>query len=351
MTNEFMKHFQMTAPLILAPMGGGPSTPALVAAVCNAGGLGSLGAAYLKPEAITREIQETRKKTSRPFAVNLFVPAPDPKIDEVTLHRALKATKIYRDELGIDKPNFHPPYTENFDHQFEAMLREKPAAFSFVFGLLDHHYLDECRRQGIYTMGTVTTLDEALQMQDSGVDAIIAQGVEAGGHRAIFDSHQEDPQIGVLPLVELLKDHIRLPLIAAGAIMNGHGIKAAIALGAQAAQLGTAFLLCEEAGTSKAYRKFLVDTQMRTTRLTRAFSGRIARGLENRFMMEMKEHEAAILPYPAQNAFTRDIRNKAAAEMRPEFLSLWAGEGVGMIRNLKAAELVEVLMKEYNESP
>lgn len=350
MTTEFMKHFDLKLPLVLAPLGGGPSTPSLVAAVSNAGGLGSLGGAYLNAEALTQEIQETKKKTSRPFAVNLFVPTEDPVIDEMSLHRALKVTKVYRDELELEKPDFKPPYAENFDSQFAAMIREKPAAFSFVFGSLDRKYLQECRRHGIYTMGTATTLDEALILQEDGVDAVVAQGVEAGGHRGIFNPRQEDPQIGVLPLVSLLKDHMRVPVIAAGGIMNGQGIKAAVSLGAQAAQLGTAFLLCEEAGTSKAYRHFLLDTQVRTTRLTRAFSGRLARGIENRFMMEMKDKESAILPFPAQNAFTRDIRNQAAKSRRPEFLSLWAGEGVSQIRTMKAAELMEVLAAEYAEA-
>lgn len=348
--NELMKRFDLQLPLILAPLAGGPSTPALAAAVSNAGGLGSLGCAYLDPKAIAQEVKETRSKTSRPFAVNLFVPTEDPKIDEMALHRALKALKPYRDELELAKPVFKPPYAENFDDQFEVVLREKPAAFSFVFGMLHRHYIDECRREGIYTMGAATTLDEALLLQESGVDAIVAQGVEAGGHRAIFDAHKEDPQIGVMPLVSLLKDHIRVPLIAAGGIMNGRGIKAVVDLGAQAAQLGTAFLLCEEAGTNKAYRLFLLDTQQRTTHLTRAFSGRLARGIENRFIMEMMGKESAILPFPAQNAFTRDIRAKAAQLRRPEFLSMWAGEGVAQIRTMKAAELVAVLASEYAEA-
>lgn len=351
MKTELMQRFDLRGPLILAPMAGGPSTPSLVAAVSNAGGLGSLGGAYLAPEALTREIQETKEKTPRAFAVNLFVPTPDPVIDEMTLHRALKATKNYREELGLEKPDFKPPYAIDFDRQFEAVLREQPAAFSFVFGMLDRKYIQECQNRGIYTMGTVTTLDEALAMQDTGVDAIIAQGVEAGGHRAIFDAKKDDPQTGLLPLVELLRDHIRVPLIAAGAIMNGRGIKAVTDLGAQAAQLGTAFLLCEEAGTSAPYRRFITDTQVRETRLTRAFSGRIARGLENRFMMEMREHEAAIMPYPAQNSFTRDIRNKAAKEDRAEYLSLWAGEGIDLIRNnIKATDLVATLLKEFSEA-
>lgn len=350
MTNELMKRFDLKLPLILAPLGGGPSTPALAAAVSNSGGLGSLGCAYLSPDLIIQEIQKTRELTKRPFAVNLFVPAEEPVLDEMSLHRALKATKIYRDELELEKPDFKPPYAENFDAQFEAMLREKPAAFSFVFGSLDRKYLEACQREGIYTMGAATTLDEALILQEAGVDAIVAQGVEAGGHRAIFDAKKDDPQIGVLPLVSLLKDHIRVPLIAAGAIMNGHGMKAAIDLGAQAAQLGTAFLLCDEAGTNKAYRLFLLDTQQRATHLTRAFSGRLARGIENRFMMEMKDKESAILPFPAQNAFTRDIRGKAAQLRRPEFLSMWAGEGVAQIRTMKAAELVQVLAAEFTEA-
>jgi len=345
--NELMKRFELKLPLILAPMAGGPSTPELVAAVSNAGGLGSLGGAYLNPQLLTHEIQETRKKTARPFAVNLFVPSAEIKIDEMALHRALKILKPYRDELGLERPDFKPPYAESFDAQFEAMIREKPAAFSFVFGVLDRHYLEECQREGIFTMGTATTLEESLLLQESGVDAIVVQGVEAGGHRGIFDATKEDPQVGVMPLVSLLKDHLRVPMVAAGGIMNGQGIKAVLSLGAQAAQLGTAFLLCEEAGTNKTYRQFLQDTQLRTTRLTRAFSGRLARGIENRFMLEMQDKESAILPFPAQNALTRDIRAKAAQNRRAEFISMWAGEGVSQIRKMKAGELVQALAAEF----
>jgi len=348
---NLVKRFALKGPLILAPLSGGPSTPALVAAVSNAGGLGSLGVAYLKPEAITREIQETRQWTSKAFAVNLFVPAKVPAVDEVSIHRALKATHAYREELGIPDPVVKPPYGENFDMQFEAVISERPAALSFTFGLLEKKYLDECRKQNIFVIGTATTLEEALALQDSEVDAIVAQGVEAGGHRGIFSTEAEDPNVGIFPLVEMMFAKVKLPIIAAGGIMNGQGIAAALALGAQAAQLGTAFLTCEEAGTSKPYRQVLLSSEKKKTRLTRAFSGRWARGFENRFMQEIDtHHKEAILPFPIQNSFTRDIRNKASQTNRPEFLSLWAGEGYSLLRTMKAAELTEILLSEFEEA-
>jgi nitronate monooxygenase len=337
-------------PLIQAPLSGGPSTPELVAAASNAGALGSLGGAYLSPEQLEHAIGEIRRLTLRPFGVNLFVPSVSPELRRERVEAALAATRIYRTELGLSDPAVHPPFGEDFSAQFSVVLRTRPQVFSFTFGKPEKTIIDQCREAGIFVMGTATTLAESLALQELGVDAIVAQGVEAGGHRGIFDVHAVDPGIGTLALVRHIAQGLRIPVAASGGLMNGRDIAAALAVGAQAAHMGTAFLLCEEAGTSKPYRAALKSAGADHTKLTRAFSGRWARGLENRFMREMDAQISSVLPFPVQNAFTRDIRKKAAETGRAEFLSLWAGQGVGQIRQVPAGKLVEVLRQETLEA-
>jgi nitronate monooxygenase len=351
METMLSRKFSLRLPLIVAPMAGGPTTPALVAASSNAGALGSLGAAYLSPEKIQSAIDEVRAKTPKPYAINLFAPIPEVKPGEAQVQAALEATQGYRDALGISAPKLVPPFHPNFDQQFEVVLRNRPQVFSFVFGLLDRNYLKECQKLGIMTMGTATTLEEGFALQDSGVDAIVAQGFEAGGHHGIFDPTIENPGMGVTALTRSLVTQLKVPVVAAGGIMDGNGIAAMLVLGAQAVQMGTAFLLCKEAGISQPYRDALLRKGIKKTQITRAFSGRWARGLENRMMREMADKSQAILPFPAQNAFTRDIRTKSAQSGSSEYLSLWAGEGVDLIRaDLSASDLIDLLVKETQQA-
>ena len=343
---DLVAHLGLQGPLIQAPMAGGATTPELVAAVSNAGALGSLGGTYLAPAELEKAIRQIKALTQRPFAVNLFARPPQPTPSEAQIEAALSATESYRRELGLPEPKLRPPFMPDFEQQFAVILSERPAVFSFTFGLLDEGLLQECRRRRILTVGTGTTLDEGMALEKIGVDAVVAQGAEAGAHRGTFSAEQEDLLIGVAALVPTLASTLAVPVIAAGGIMDGRGIAAAVALGAAAAQLGTAFLCCEESGISKPYRNALLDPQRKATRLTRAFSGRWARGLENRFMLEMAAKENAILPFPAQNELTQDIRKKAAQLGLPEYLSLWAGQGVGLIRSMKAGTLVETLFEE-----
>jgi nitronate monooxygenase len=346
MAIDLLKHFQMKTPIILAPLGGSPCTPELVSAVCNAGALGSIGAAYMDSKTILEFTKKVRAQTQRPFVINLFTPAEEYEIAADTLENAFDATAGYRNELKIPEPKtFEPPYTENFDQQFEAVLSLKPAAFSFVFGQLEKKYLQACRDQKIIIMGTATTVEEALALEDDGVDAIILQGVEAGGHRGIFDAEEDDPQITTVELVRAAHLSLETPLIAAGGIMTGKDINNIMKAGAIAAQLGTAFLACDEAGTSGPYRQALLAKDAKTA-LTRVFSGRIARGVVNRFMEEMEDEPEAVLPYPAQNRFTRDLRKASIDRNSSDFLSLWAGTGVNKIRTGKAADILNKLFLE-----
>ena len=343
--NELMRRLHLKVPLMVAPMAGGPSSPEFVVASIKAGALGSLGAAYSKPSDIEDLFLKVRSKTLGPLGINLFIPDEQPHVSEVDLLKAIKATEKWRHQFSLPAPTLHPPYEENFDHQFEMVLKLKPEVFSFVFGALKPDYVKAARREKIFLIGAATTLEEALALEESGIDALVLQGVEAGGHRAIFDSQIEDPQIGIKTLLNLCKTKLKVPLIAAGGIMTSEDIKFFLSQGASAVQMGTAFLNCQEAGTSASYRQALSGTE-RKTKLTRAFSGRLARGIENLFMKEMEKHLENILPFQAQNKFTRDLRSASAKAGSSDFLSLWAGTGAGKLWTGSVADLIQNLFKD-----
>src|SRR2546422_2780729 len=329
-------------PLVLAPMAGGPSTPALCAAVSEAGGLGSHGGAYLPPAKLRDDIRAIRAATSRPFAINLF--ADDGAAgDERTLRAAQEAVAGYRAQLGLPPPSPPAPLV-TLREAFPVILEERVPVFSFTFGIPPQEMLDACRKAGIATMGTATTVAEARALEQSGVDFVCAQGAEAGGHRGTFDHDAEPPLIGTLALVPQVVDAVRLPVIAAGGIMDGRGFAAALALGASAVSLGTAFLRCPEAGTSAPYRAALREARDDATVITRAFSGRAARGLANRFTREMAG--APLAPYQVQNSLTRDMRTASTQRGDSGLLSLWAGQAAALAREVPAAELVAQIIRE-----
>ncbi|MFJ6324923.1 MULTISPECIES: NAD(P)H-dependent flavin oxidoreductase [unclassified Rhizobium] len=341
-SNLFQK-LGLKHPLIVAPMAGGPSSVDLVASASAAGALGAMGGAYSNSAAIETFAAQVRQRTDKPFAINLFVPHGIAEVTPDRLERAIEATAVYRRELELASPQLALPYEEDFDTQFETVLRLKPACFSFVFGLLPVDHVREVKKAGIPLIGTATTLDEARALEESGVDAVTLQGFEAGGHRGIFDAKAADSEIGLRDLLAQCVGAIRVPLIAAGGLMTAEDVRVVLTAGAQAAQMGTAFLACAEAGTSAPYRKKLLEASERRTRTTRAFSGRFARGIENRFMDEMDRKPEGILPFPAQNKFTRDMRGASTAKGSPDFLSLWSGTGKGELWQGKAADLIERL--------
>jgi nitronate monooxygenase len=332
-------------PLVLAPMAGGPSTPALCAAVSEAGGLGSYGGAYVAPGKLREEILAIRARTSKPFAVNLFADE-GAAADIPALRAAQDALTRYRAELGL-LPAAPPSPPVSLKDAFAVLLEERVPVFSFTFGIPPREMLEACRKAGIATMGTATTVAEARALEQSGVDFICAQGAEAGGHRGTFDRDADPPLIGTMALVPQVVDAVRAPVIAAGGIMDGRGFAAALALGASAVSLGTAFLRCPEAGTSRPYRDALKEARDDATVITRAFSGRAARGLANRFTREMAG--APLAPYPAQNALTRDIRTAAAKNGDFMLLSLWAGQAAALAREVPAGELVAQILREAQE--
>lgn len=333
----------MTCPIIQAPMGGGFTTPELVAAVCEAGGLGSLAAPYLQPEAIGEQIAAVRRLTSRPFAVNLFVfDPPEASAEEVA--RVADRLAPFCAELGIEPPSLSGPAHPAIAGQIEAVLEARPAVFSFTFGIPAPEILARCRRLGVLTVGTATTLAEGLALQAAGVDAVCAQGSEAGAHRGTFLGPWQEAMVGVLPLTQMLAERLSIPVVAAGGIMTGSAVGAMLRAGACAAQLGTAFLACPEAGTPEPHKQALLTAMSERTSITTAFSGRPARGMINRYMEALEG--APLASFPTLNAMTRGLRGAAAKARRPEFMSLWAGQGAPLARAMPAARLMAALKAE-----
>lgn len=341
-------------PIIQAPMGGANTTPPeLVAAVSEAGALGFIGAAYMSPEEIERTAAEVRARTSRPFAINLFAPVPSPPLRD-DVEPALGRLAPHHAELGIPAPAVPTPPAFTFDQQLEAAVACGAAAFSFTFGLLPPDAVQRVKSRGMYLIGTSTTVDEAVLLERSGVDAVVAQGSEAGAHRGTFAVPFEAGMVGTIALVPQVVDAVDVPVIASGGIMDGRGIAAALVLGAQAVQMGTAFLACDECGVAEAHKRALTEASEDATRVTRVFSGRPARGIVNRFVEETEAaastDPAVVLPYPHQNALTRPMRTAAAQRGRADLLALWAGQGVRLVRRGPAATLVRELVEETDRA-
>jgi nitronate monooxygenase len=334
-------------PILQAPMAGSTS-PELVAAVSNAGGLGMYGAAYLTPTGIVEVVSEIRALTDRPFGINLFVGGRDTR-QGGDPDRTLAILGRYHAELGLEAPEIPGDVPDPFPEQLRAVLDAGVPVFSFTFGIPDQGALAGLKRRGVGVIGTATTVGEARQLEAAGVDAVVAQGSEAGGHRGTFAVPFESAMIGTMALVPQVVDAVSMPVIASGGIMDGRGIVAAEALGASAVQLGTAFLACPETTIPSAYKRAVLAAQPEQTVLTRAFSGRPARGISNDFIAAWEGQEDAILPFPFQNAATRPLRTAAAAADNAQFLSLWAGQATTLARQLPAAELVQVLVQEAED--
>ncbi|MFI7013209.1 nitronate monooxygenase [Streptomyces sp. NPDC050164] len=332
-------------PIVQAPMAGGVSVPKLAAAVCEAGGLGFLAAGYKTADGMYQEIKQLRSLTSRPFGVNLFMPQPeyaDPAAIDVYAHQLAGEASWYEAELGDPDSGRDDGYETKL-----AVLRDNPVpAVSFHFGTPTREVVDALHRVGTFVLVTATTPDEARAVERAGADAVIAQGVEAGGHQG---THRDIPEtdgsgIGLLSLVAQIREAVSIPIIAAGGIMRGGQIAAVLAAGASAAQLGTAFLATAESGANAVHKQALTNPLFVRTELTRAFSGRPARGLVNRFLREHGPYAPAA--YPEIHHLTSPLRQAAAKAGDAQGMALWAGQGHRMARELPAGQLMEVLAGE-----
>ncbi|MGZ4111296.1 MAG: NAD(P)H-dependent flavin oxidoreductase [Tumebacillaceae bacterium] len=332
-------------PILLGPMAGVTSTPQLVAAVSNAGGLGSYGGGYLTPEQLRQAIREIRALTDRPFAVNLFV-MEEVEVDPEQVAQVNQLMQKYRDELGIGEAPQMTRYAESYEAQLAVVLEERVPVFSFTFGIPSPEQIAALKANGTILIGTATTVREGVELEQAGVDLIVGQGSEAGAHRGTFLSAHSASMIGTVALIPSLTDYVSVPVIAAGGIMDGRGVAAAFALGAEGALLGTAFLTSKESGASTKHKEAVLNATEESTTLTRAFSGKYARGIRNRFLNEMEPHEALIPEYPIQNALTRDIRKAAAEQYKPGYLSLWAGQGTRLAQSKPASEIFAQVVEQ-----
>ncbi|MFF2211709.1 nitronate monooxygenase [Streptomyces antibioticus] len=336
-------------PIVQAPMAGGVSVPQLAAAVSEAGGLGFLAAGYKTADGMYQEIKQMRGLTGRPFGVNLFMPQPEHAESgavEVYAHQLAGEVAWYETELGDPDSG----RDDGYDAKLAVLLDDPVPVASFHFGVPGEEALAALRRAGTLTLVTATTAEEALAAERAGADAVIVQGLEAGGHQG---THRDVPEndgsgIGLLALIAQVREAVSLPLVAAGGLMRGSQIAAVLAAGASAAQLGTAFLATPESGAHAVHKQALTDPLYVRTELTRAFSGRPARGLVNRFLREHGPYAPAA--YPEVHHLTAPLRKAAAKAGDPQGMALWAGQGHRLARELPAAELVEVLMAELADA-
>ncbi|MEN9866953.1 MAG: hypothetical protein RL748_2543 [Pseudomonadota bacterium] len=338
-------------PIVQGPMAGGANTPAMVAAVSNSGALGSLGASLLPPDVIREQVAQIRALTDKPFAINLFV-QETPNPDAQTVAQAMQYLAPVWQELGMEAPAAPQKWCEDFASQFALLLELKPAVASFTFNVLQPGQVAALHAAGIVVVGTATTLEEALAWQSAGADAVVASGIESGGHRGTFLVPQEHATLSVWELGPQVCQALQIPVILAGGFMHGADIAAALKAGASAVQMGTAFLVTDESGIHPAYKQRLLDCAKtpdapQPTCLTRSFSGRYARGLDNRFMHMMYPVEVIVPAYPVQNALTGSLRAQAGKLGNTEFMSLWAGTRVQAARAMSCAQLVQTLVREW----
>jgi nitronate monooxygenase len=331
-------------PILQSPMVGA-STAAMAVAVSQAGGMGSLGFGATAPADIGPAVDALRAQTAAPFGANLFV-LPPARPDAAIVDAALRRLAPWYAELGEDSPAAPNDFAPDFEAQLAALTAAAPPVASFTFGILSRAQVDALHAVGTYVVGTATTAAEARAWAAVGADGISAQGAEAGGHRGHFLGEAEASLVGTMALVATIRAAVDLPVIAAGGIMDGRGVVAALALGASAAQMGTAFLLADQTAANAPWRRAIAEAGDDPTRLTRAFTGRHARGIENRFMRDLRAVEDEVPAYPVQNRLTQPLRAAAAKAGEPDMISLWAGQAVKLAQPGDAGEMIKTWWDE-----
>lgn len=336
-------------PILQGPFGGTFSTVELVATVSNAGGLGGYGAYTLSAQEIFEVDKQLKAATNKPYNINLWVSDHDNATNGVTDEKYEETKQLFKpyfDELSIPFPDKPAPFKPRFEEQLQVILDVKPKVFSFMFGVPSADILEQCRRLGIITVGAATTLDEAIFLENSGVDAIVASGFEAGGHRASFLAPAEASTTGTFTLVQLIKEKVKTPIIAAGGIANGKGVAAALALGASAAQIGTAFLATDESNALPIHRQMLFSDAGKYTTLSRAFTGRLGRGITTRIAKEIAGKENQVLPFPLQTTFMSALRKAAVEQQKWDMILFWGGQIAPVLKHTKALDLMESIIEE-----
>lgn len=338
----WINELKLQLPVVVAPMAGVSKARLVIASLQN-GMLGSLGAGMMSPDTIRQNVGEIRASTSKPFNINLFVINNEPEFDA-----ACGAADWIRDYSAKYKYDFSVPttYANRFEDQFAAALECKPAIMSFAFGIISQDQLNACHDSGIKVIGTATSFDEAMAWQELGADAVCLQGIEAGGHRGNF--LVSNLGIPLAQLVDQVLPHIKVPIIAAGGIMDGKDASDYLKNGAALVQLGTAFLAAPESELPGPWTEALKGSLGNTTALTPAFSGKHARGIVNRFINESKDKP--YFPYPVQNAYTVGLRKQAGERKNNQDMSLWAGVEFHRARFLPVSELAKLLKTEIELS-
>lgn len=350
MSDALLAQLGIQYPIIQAPMAG-TSTVALAAAVCNAGGLGSLGLGSSSVEQASLQIKALKLATAKPFNVNFFCHQTQP--DDARQNRQwLDVLQPYFAELSVTPPDSITPayasFVDNHD-MLNMLLAERPPVVSFHFGLPGPAFIDALQQAGIVLLGCATTLAEARAIVAAGLDGVIAQGYEAGGHRGVFVPEQ-DKKLGLFGLLQLLRHQCPLPVIAAGGIMHGQAIAQVLQMGASAAQLGTAFILCPESAADAAYRTQLRSAMAYDTGVTSVISGRPARGLSNRMHQELGEHHASLPGYPVAYSAAKALHAVASRQGCHDFAPYWAGQGAPLARELPAKALMAQLIHEWQQA-
>ncbi|KXZ13335.1 nitronate monooxygenase [Bacillus nakamurai] len=335
--SEWMNALSLTKPVIQAPMAGGLVTPSLASAVSNEGALGSLASGYVSPISLEQQIIEMQQKTNRSFQVNLFVPE-ERETPEAGVFEKWKASIPMADEaqpFSILEEDW-----KDFEEKVELLIRFRVKACSFTFGLPPEETVQKLKDSGCFLFGTATTAEEAAALEKRGMDAVVLQGIEAGGHRGSFLPAKGEPALGLMALIPQAADALNVPVIAAGGIFDHRGVQAARCLGADGVQIGTPFLLCEESSASPAYKQAIAEAEGADTRLTSLFSGKQARGIVNQFMKTYEAEEENTLPYPLHNTLTKPMRRHALQSEDADYMSLWAGQSAGMLKGLTDVKTV-----------
>ena len=335
-------------PILQGPFGGGLSTPELVATVSNMGGLGGYGAYSISPQEIYQVDKQIKSLTNKPYNLNLWVSdtdAPNETVSDEQFEQTKTLFKPYFDRAGIELP-LKPDFKTRFENQFQVILDVKPKVFSFVFGIPSPDMLEEARKRGILLVGNATTLEEAIALEQAGVDAIVASGFEAGGHRPSFLESAELSTTGSFVLTQLIREQVKVPVITAGGIATAKGIAAAFTLGADAVQIGTAFLATEESGALPEHREALFSNAAKQTILTRAYTGRLGRGIITQLAKEVRGKDDNILPFPLQSAFMSSLRKAALAQGKHDLVLFWSGQIAPILKHRKAGELLQSLIEE-----
>ncbi|MCM2534786.1 nitronate monooxygenase [Neobacillus pocheonensis] len=350
LNNKMTELLKVEYPIIQAPMAGGVTTSKLVAEVSNSGGLGMIGAGYMTPNQMREQIKEIKQLTSNPFGINLFVPN-EFIVTENEIISANQVLNPIRQQLNLHQkdsfeiPNFNDVF-ETFIEQIKVVIEENVPICSFTFGIPSKEVITELKQSNIILMGTATTVREAVENEKAGMDIVVAQGSEAGGHRGSFIDGDQESLVGLMSLIPQVVDTISIPVIAAGGIMDGRGLLASICLGAKGVQMGTAFLTCIESGAHKVYKEAILDANEDQTVLTRSFSGKWARGIKNKFILEMQNHETLLPDFPVQNTLTQDIRKTSSAQNNQDFMSLWSGQSPRLAKSQTVESLIKNIIAE-----